>query len=396
MIQESEFFDAHMSRIEADPALFERAEAKLSGAATAEPLIAESLRAPQDIRYHAEGPFVRDHLRLILMSLYAIAEGKLRLLDIEELARLKEYAGEIETLEELLREHVSWFEAFALVHDSAKWNTLVFKSPEGSRGAELGFNAPLSYEPDVDLQTRAELRERYLELYRGFEAQHPNESAREVQSLFYLTYEIDVKYPHHDRILHTPVYSQLLERFARAHELTDIHTAMLEDVVTQHLAFKRFNEMRTSDMSPFFHLARVRGYDLDAFMAFLKGALFLDFVCGSKRLSDHGYWHEVEMLANALRAEHEVDPARRAQREHLREQSEQRRRLRVFQQVGLDGLSLMELLGMEPGPEFGRTLREVQGAIVGERPMPVFGKKVNEEISRRAGEYYQKVFEKGE
>jgi hypothetical protein len=333
---------------------------------------------------------------MMLMSLYAIEVGKLRLTEVEELARMKGYEHEVEELETLMREHVSWFEAFVLVHDAAKWNTVTFASPEGSRGAELGFNFHLTYEPDVDLSARAVLRDRYIDLYHTFEQMHPNESAREIQSLFYLTYDIDAKYPHHDRMIHAPVYHALFERFARAHELTDIHTAMLEDIISRHLLFKRFALPEKSDLHPFAHLARVRGYDADDFFDFLEGALFLDFVCGSIRLSAHGYWREIEMLVNVLRAEHETDPSRRAEKLHTRQEKEHRHRLHLFQEVGLDGISLMDLLGMEPGQEFGRALRRVQTAVVGEADMPSFGRKINEEISRRAGEYYKKVFEKGE
>ncbi len=394
--KETEFFDVAMARIEVDRDLYARAEAMLHAASTSEPLIAETLRTPQDVRYHAEGPTVRDHLRLMLMSLYAVVEGKLQLSQIEELARMKGYEHEVEELENLMREHVAWFEAFVLTHDSAKWNTVTFASPNGSRGAELGFNLRLTYEPDVDLAARAVMRERYIQLYQGFEQMHPNESAREIQSLFYLTYDIDVKYPHHDRIIHSPVYQALFERFALAHELTDIHTSMLEDIITRHLMFKRFSSAEKSDMSPFAHLAQVRGYDTDDFFDFLQGAMFLDFVCASKRLSAHGYWHEIEMLVNMLRAEHETDPARRAEKLHARQEQEHKERLQLFGEVGLDGISLMDLLSMEPGREFGRALRRVQTAIVGKADMPTFGKKVDEEISRRAGEYYKKVFEKGE
>ncbi len=394
--RETEFFDAQMAHIERDRNLYARAEAMLHAVATSEPLIAETLHTPQDVRFHAEGPTVRDHLRLMLMSLYAIEEGKLHLSQIEELARMKGYVHEIDELENIMREHVSWFEAFVLVHDSAKWNTVTFASPAGSRGAELGFNLTLTYEPDVDLAARATMRDRYIELYRTFEEMHPNESAREIQSLFYLTYDIDVKYPHHDRIIHSPVYLALFERFAIAHELTDIHTKMLEDIITRHLRFKRFASPSKSDMSAFAHLASVRGYDTDDFFDFIQGALFLDFVCASKRLSAHGYWHEIEMLVNALRAEHATDPSRRVEKLHARQEEEHREQLRLFQEVGLDGVSLMDVLGMEPGREFGRALRRVQTAVVGKADMPSFGRKIDEEISRRAGEYYKKAFEKGQ
>lgn len=394
--RETDFFDRLMSGIEEDRALYLRAEALMSGASKAEPLIEESLLTPQDVRYHAEGPFMRDHLRLMLMSLYAIEEGKLPLLSIEEYARLKGYAHEIEELEHTLREHVSWFEAYVLAHDVAKWQAVTFVSPEGSRGAELGFNLKLTYQPDVDIAARAVMRDLYLNLYRDFEAQHPNERAREVQALFYMAYEIDVKYPHHDRMIHAPVYTDLLARVARAHALTPIHTSMLEDVVARHMQFKRFLHPSPSFAASLLHLARNRGYDGEDFLDFALGAMFLDFVCGSMRLSAHGYWHEVGLLVNALKSEHDLDPSRRAEKLHAREEAEHRRRLRAFQDVGLDGLSLTELFGMEPGPTFGKALRRVQAAVIGQGEMPTFGKKIDDEISRRALEYYKQIFEKGE
>ena len=81
---ETEFLSVAMKRILADADLRSRAEAIVSGAAQAEPLIAECLRTPQDPRYHAEGPFLFSHLVQILMVLYAVQEEKLHRIDIEE------------------------------------------------------------------------------------------------------------------------------------------------------------------------------------------------------------------------------------------------------------------------------------------------------------------------
>lgn len=392
---DTEFFDDWMKKIIFDQKLYDKAEAVLHGAATAEPLVADSLRTPQDIRFHAEGPFVKDHLRLMLMSLYAIVNGEVHLSDIEELRRMKGYEFEVEELEELLKEHAAWFEVFVLCHDAAKWATVTFVSPENSRGFEFGFNQKLTYEPDVDIAERAKLRNLYLDLYKSFSDQHSNESAREVQSLFYLTYEIDVKYPHHDKMIHAPIYHSLFERFALAHKLTDVHTAMLDDIISNHLSFKKFSKIQTSSMIPFAHLAQARGYDAEDFFDFIQGAMFFDFVCGSIRLSAHGYWHEISMLVNALKAEHEIDPMLRAEKLHAREEQEHKKRNRIFREVGLDGVALLDLLGMEPGAKFGRALKQVQLAVVGQAQMPRFGKQIEDEISRRAGEYYEKVFVKG-
>src|SRR3989338_3670738 len=285
---ETEFFEVIMKRLEHDSLLVERAESILHAVSVSEPLIADALKTPQDIRFHNEGPFVKDHLRLMLIVLYAIVEGKLHLREIEELARLKGYEIEIEELEERIKEHVSWFEVFIYCHDATKWESIVFRSKEKTRGAALGFNTTLTYEPDVDFVNRTTWRRAYTDLYQQFEALHPNESPQEIQTLFYMTYEIDIQYPHHDRLIHTPVYHALLERFLIAHKLTDIHSEMLVDIISHHLTLARFRERETSSFSRFAHLARVRHYDFDEFVDFIQGVLFLDFIAASKNASAHG------------------------------------------------------------------------------------------------------------
>lgn len=393
---QTDFFDVHMKRVETTFALRKRAQALLHALETTEPLIAQSLKTPQDVRYHAEGPFMRDHLERMFMALYALETGELTLLSVEELARLKPYTHEIEELQQTLTEHVSWFEAYIAVHDAAKWDTLFFQAPEGSRGAGLGFRYAMTYEPDVDLKTRGEMRRAYTELYERFAREHAEESPRDIQSLFFQTYEIEVKYPHHGQMMFSPVHHQLLRRVAQAHELTDIHTAMLEDIVARHITFTRFAKSPEHAMKPFLHIARVRGYDADDFIDLIQGVILLDFVCGSVRMGPHGRWHEIDLLVQAIKSEHEADPARRAEKLHARREQEHRRRLRLFQEVGLDGLALMELLEMEPGPAFGKTLRQIHAALIGRGEMPTFGKKIDEELGVRAGKYYRKMFDIGE
>ncbi|MEK7615284.1 MAG: hypothetical protein AAB431_02780 [Patescibacteria group bacterium] len=396
--KETLFFDAWMRRIEGDALLRVRADAMLHAASTMEPLIADTLRTPQDIRYHAEGPFVRDHLRLMLMSIYAVAEGKASLLEIEELARMKGYETEIEGLEELFKEHVAWFEAFALCHDAAKWACTAFKSKEESRGAQLGFNTVHTYEPDIDLAEQMKMRTAYLDLYQEFATTHAQESPQEIQSLFYQTYEIDVKYPFHDRMIHAPLYEALLQRFIVAHEMIDIHGAMLTDIISHHLRFEPFAvaEKSLNTMKQFFYLADKRGYDTENFIDFIQGAVFFDFVCASKRSSPHGSWHEIEMMVHALRAEHDRDPMQRVEKQRAREVHETRQRNRWFQEVGLDGIALLDVLDMEPGPQFGKMLKQIQGSVIGRNEMPSVGKKIDAELQKRVQEYYQKAFEKGD
>ena len=59
-----------------------------------------------------KGATMRDHLRLMLIFLFALVEEKVHLTDLEEFRRLKGYEGELQELEDLMKENI----AFSGVH----------------------------------------------------------------------------------------------------------------------------------------------------------------------------------------------------------------------------------------------------------------------------------------
>lgn len=393
---ETEYLDDAILRVLHDADVCVLADALIAGAAESEPLIAEALQTPQDVRHHAEGPFMRAHVRNMLCVLYAIQKEKLHLIDIEEFRRLRGYEGEIDELEEMIKENVGLFEVFVLVHDAAKWACVVFSAQVGSKGERLGFNAPLTYEFDVDAKRRVELRDAYLELFHEFSLAHRNESLMEVQKRFHETYQIDIHYPHHDEMIYTPVYSALLDRFCAAHRLPAHDRNMLEDLIGNHMRFNYdFLRVSPNKINRFVHLANKRGYDADDFMDFLQGCIFFDMVCGCCRLNARGCTHDATSLTNCFKSEHDFAPEHRAEKEALRQYEALRKRNRAFQEVGLDGVALLELLAMEPGQVFGNLLRQIQSAVIGEDVMPLLNPKQKKEIESRAGKYYQTVFKTG-
>ncbi|MEK7665712.1 MAG: hypothetical protein AAB337_02425 [Patescibacteria group bacterium] len=108
-----------LERIEHDVILLERANQTLIEWEH-EPLIASMFETQQTPPHHCEGKTVRSHVQRILFHLYAIVEGKLSLMEIEEFARHKELGYEIQELEETVRENAATFEVFALLHDIGK------------------------------------------------------------------------------------------------------------------------------------------------------------------------------------------------------------------------------------------------------------------------------------
>lgn len=108
-----------LKALERDALLWQRADLAIKQWEH-EVLIASMLQTPQTPPHHLEGTTVRDHVHRLLFYLYAIAEGKLRLGEIEEFARHKELHDEVVELEETVRANAATFEAFALLHDIGK------------------------------------------------------------------------------------------------------------------------------------------------------------------------------------------------------------------------------------------------------------------------------------
>lgn len=394
---DSQYLDQMIAALEVDAHARGHADSLLDAVAHQEPLIAQCLKTPQDPRYHAEGPVMRDHLRLMLTFVFALVEEKVHLVDIEEFRRLKGYDGEIQELEDLIKENVSFFQVYALCHDVSKWVSVTFSSRWGSRGEQLGFNTPRAHHFDEAAHERTNKLAQYQELYRQFARSEFQGTDRQTQAQFYLHYGIDVHYPGHARKIHAPVYDALLTRLCEAHRLPARDREILEDLISHHMEFGRdFHAVRPARIARYTYLARKRGYDADDFIDLAQACLFLDHSVGSLRFSPHGSWHETDSIVNFLKSEHDFAPHRRGEKEAAREAQEKKRRNQIFREVGLDGVAMMDVLGMEAGPEFGLALRRIHAGVLGLGEMPRFGKKIDEEIERRAGEYYEKMFEKGE
>ena len=378
-----------------DPGLRARADATLIRAAATEPLLADALGTPQSLPHHAEGPFLEHHIRRVLIVLYAILEEKFHLIDIEEFRRWKGYEGEIDELEEMIKEHAATMETFALCHDAAKGATALCDAEEGSRGASLGFVMRPSHAWDEASFERAQQRRAYLGLYEAFAREHSNEPETVIEAKFYDAYRIRVHFPGHDRAVHTPVYRSLLYRVGQARRLSVDEIARLEDIIALHLRpATDFNAVRPERVRRYVGLAQERGYDADDFVDLLQAGVFLDMVCGSPKRSAQGLWHDPNPLINFLRSEHEFAPWLRAEKEKHREEERARIRNRRFRKVGLDGAALLKLLEMRPGKRFGELLKEIQAAVLGEGELPALPPEAQKEISRRTEIFHAGQFEK--
>lgn len=395
---QTEFLDDAMRRVEFDGALRLRADATLDRSASDEPLIADALRAPQTPPHHAEGPCLRDHLRLMLQTLYAVLDGTLRLTNVEEFARLKGFEGEVKEMEETIKENAALFEVFALCHDAAKWSLTYFDAPEGSRGWGLGFVNDRREGTDPETHVAlARRRDDFLARFNAFASEHPGLSGSEAEAEFFEAFRIEVHYAGHGRAIHSPTYHGLLERVSKKFSLTPRNVDLLETLITHHL--DPVDDFSSSKSKPalitrYNALADKHGYDADDFIDLLQACVLLDTVCGSRRVGTPA--HDASVIERFLRSEHDFAPWRRAEKERRREQERTRARNAAFRETKLDGVALMDLLDMEPGPKFGETLRRVHQAIADGTPLPKFGKNIDKELETRIEDYFERAFEKGE
>jgi hypothetical protein len=241
---------------------------------------------------------------------------------------------------------------------------------------------------DVGISERAKLRERFLALYQSFADEVRESDGRILEASFYGTYQIRAHYYGHDRAVHSHAYRGLLRRLCDAHGLPSRDQELLEDVIAHHLEpgadFKVRNPAR---VQRYVSLAAARGYDADDFLDILQAGVFLDMVCGSEP-------HDASVLIHFLRSEHDYAPWKRALKEQRREEERKRERQRAFRLSGLDGVALMELLRMDPGPQFGKALRVIQEAIAEGKPLPRFNASVDQELARRTAAFYEAAFDK--
>ena len=311
-------------RIEHDVVLRDRADVVLRGLEK-EPLMDGLYETPMSNRFHAEGPTVRSHLRLMLMSLFAILDGKIHLLEIEEFARLKGMEDEIQEMEQMLTENPATFEVFCLIHDVGK-----------------------QFKVFVDDQDH-------------------------------------IHYHGHAKEIYRPEIRDLLYRLAAQYKLEDRDVEMIVPLVAFHL--EPLHRFRTSahkkDVELIAKLGAKQGQDSDDFMNMLQAAILLDQVFGSREVVGEKITTDANHLVNFLIAEREYAPWKLAQKEAARALERKRSLHKVLVEAKLDGHGMMQLTGMKPGRELGDLLKKIQAAVLEEGELPKEASAWKDELARR-------------
>lgn len=349
-----------------------------------EPLFEKMYTTPQAPVYHAEGPFVRDHIHFIILSLQAILDNKWSLLDTEEFVREKNIQHYIENLEMTIKENSASLLLFALCHDLGKPATIQFSAKLGSRGESLGFQLPKKEIWKKDAKNRDALMESYNKLYKDFAKIRKTLTPVEIQAEFFLAYQINIHYPGHGSVIFDSEYRTLFHKVADALNVNDLDREKVLHIIHLHIdTIKSFRNLDVAHYETIIQYAKKQGFDGEGFVDLTQATLCLDAVCGSVRRDVHGMWHDAHLLVNFFASERAYSPRKHEVRINEIKRQDKKRQQIKFQDFELDGDSIMSLIGMKSGRKFGETLSVIQGAALGKWDLPAVPKSARPELLRR-------------
>ncbi len=391
---ETIFLDRIIEEIESRADFAVRAEKTIDFWKSREPLFVKLLLTPQSLPYHAEGPTLESHISLMLKCLYAFSSGEFSLLNIEEFAREKGQEGVLVDIMHLLREETDFFETFILCHDIAKSVLVWFDAPIDSAGHVAGFVEKITgHGTDLNLAQRLDTINRYQKLFKDFSVDHSTDSSEQLSIVFYEAYNIQVHYYGHEKGIYLPVFSEFLSRVAKEKGLATKDRDLMEVIIAHHLdPLKDFLAIKPNAVKKYVSLAQVNKWSTTDILRRFQAVLLLDAVCGSKHLAPHGTWHDASIFVHFLRSEHAFAPAWRSSREDTRKQEQTKLFRRLFREVGLDGVSLMDFFNIGPSPEFGKLLYSIQESIILGKEIPKIRADIDQELKKRAEAFYEKRF----
>lgn len=347
------------------------------------------LDCPQSADTHAEGALVKDHLQLMWQVFLAIVENKLHLCDIEELRRLKGLEGELDEIEEMIKEKAASFEVFILCHDLGKPQTIHFSARIGSEGQNKNLHNNHSTVWLLNENGRQKNIEHYNKEYKKFVTTSPESSAEETHASFLSAYQTIITYPGFAHAIVHPGLRKIFDQESRVRRLkTDEAEDIFHAIILQEKILKDFS--LGINLAAYNYLIRYAvkyGRDVDDFLDLLLATLFLE-ICAAPHFTAHGINFDLSPVINFLLSEHEVLPGKGDER--LKRQKEKFLKIEreKFRQAKLDGNDLMKLFGMKSGREFGKLLAEVQIFAKNQGGMPGgVPERAKEELFRRVEDF---------
>lgn len=316
---------------------------------------------PQGAPWHCEGLFVSSHVKRMLGGLFAIVSGA-SLHDMEECSREKHLADDVARIEETIREQAATFEAFALLHDLGKQDTLSFDAAQDTRGAAEGF---VQHRRRMSPEASASEKALYVKFARAFEAAHPEKTTQEMLALFFDAYGIQTHYDNHPSRVLKQEYEEDRAALERVLRLSPRDAALLVFLIANHIDAITFFD-GTMDVARFELLSEraVRdGIDPDDALDALLAALLLDASLGGVSYRDGVLFGDIDPVLRFLRAEALAAPSRRETRRAEQELKKKQAFRTLLKSVGLGGEEPFRLLHIPFGRQRKGIAQEIEQLV---------------------------------
>ncbi|EKD33182.1 MAG: hypothetical protein ACD_76C00076G0001 [uncultured bacterium] len=352
----------------------ERARDTVSRAIASHPSLKSLLDVPQSPKHHAEGPYLYDHIELGLASLYAILDGKIDLLAIDEFRSMRGYEAEISELQETIKERAASMEAFLLIHDLGKLQSISFTS--SGKGKAHGF--PPRY-IRASGAFRAELFANYQKLFGKFVHENSQMSLKESYLRFYDEYAIDIHYEGHASALLNSELKNICDCICEERGVRGAEIDLVRSLSLRHdLPLKLFRKSRASLMEIIIACATKDRFDSDDYIDSMQAVMVLDAVFGSRAYKYGVVSVEIDTTKNFLISEHDYAPSKSSRAGKRAEIREKQRVNNILKQAGLDGKTVSQIAEVSPGPKLGELMTEIQSAV--RYGSPFFVKSSGEEV----------------
>jgi hypothetical protein len=352
-----DWIDVHMHRHE----VVERAQDTLKKAQLIDLSIKKYDATPQTAPWHCEGYVLSSHIERILSGLFAIVNGA-QILEIEEFARHKSLHAELFAMQETIKEHAGTMEVFALVHDIAKPDVLVFEASKGSPGEREGFFSHKRRSSEIATEKERGL---YLKLVRAFEVKHPALSIGELTAAFYDEYEIVSHNAGHARAGASDQYLASRERVSHVYRLSDRERGLLTFLIRNHIDFLHFfkDGPSVSKYNVLQERAKKAGFDANDAFDLMICVSFLDATLGCLAYNEGVFFAQIEPVINALLSQDQAAPYKRRKLEEERRIQKKQKLKRALKESGLSPDQVFSALNIPFGSQRGLVMKELYECV---------------------------------
>ncbi len=329
----------------------EMAQASVDAACTEIPALAQLRGTPHTPPYHAEGPWVTDHIVRMFAAIDAIEHG-VTFVHCGDLGTDVVFQFALADAERAIALSPNMFRAFALMHNIAKHDRLLLVADPGTPGEGEGFARSITRA--VSYSTATEVR-RFDTLRRAG-----------------LGGGIVATFDDADRAVVAPQYLRTHEAIVRHCGLAHAFVKFLTELCWSHQDVARLFVEPENDSAFAIFPARAgkAGLNTEKFLDALLAIALLDHDLGRIVVPETRHFAVSRAFA---RAEHAVVPARHAAREARHRHAQKLRVKAILEDAGIAPEILFAQCGVGHGPERGEVMQRVYAVIRGETDAASFG-----------------------